>query len=86
MPTEITMADRLRRWREWAGMTQAAVARAVGVSTAAQTMWEQGRTEPTHNNLRKFCKVIGVSLSLFFGDMPADGSTRPASGEAKRAC
>lgn len=78
MSTPITLADRLRRWREWAGLTMSAVAGKVGVNKSAVTYWEQGRHAPTHSNVGKFCKSIGITKQQFWGDLPDDG--KPQSG------
>lgn len=72
-------AARLRK-----GLTQAAVARAVGLSSDAQVWrWEHGQDEPAPRALPALAKVLGVSaLDLFERD---DGPTdlrvlRKASG------
>lgn len=68
----ISIAERLRRWRESReDLTQADVARAIGVSRQAVRLWESGDTEPTHANVEKFASTIGVSLPVFWGEPPA---------------
>lgn len=78
----VSIADRIRRWREWAGLTQAQLARAVEVSTAAETMWESGKTEPTHSNIAKICSKLGIEQSDFWGKLPRSGSRRSSRAEA----
>lgn len=52
-------------------LSQADVARAVGVSRQAVRLWESGAAEPTHANVEKFASAIGVSLAVFWGEPPA---------------
>lgn len=67
MPTPLTMAERIRRWRECSGYSRREVARKIAISRPALAQWELGNTEPTHDNLRKFCSAIGISLEDFWG-------------------
>lgn len=55
-----------------------AVADKIGVNKASVTLWEQGKTSPTHNNVGKFCKSIGITKQQFWGDLPVD--SKPQSG------
>lgn len=83
MPTPLSLADRMRQWRNWAGLTMADVAAKVGVSKSAVTLWEKGRTSPTHNNVGKFCKSIGITKQQFEGDVP---SGTQSSRKAAQSC
>ncbi len=67
------LSERITRWRESReGLSKAALARAVGVSPAAATQWEQeDGTEPTHDNIERIAETIGISLSVFWGEPPA---------------
>jgi transcriptional regulator with XRE-family HTH domain len=66
------LSERITRWRESReGLTKAGLAREVGVSAATVSYWEQGETEPTHENTEKIAEAIGVSLSVFWGEPPA---------------
>lgn len=56
------MSKRITQWREAAGLTQADLARAVEVSTAAVSMWETGKTCPTLSNLESIARLCGVSI------------------------
>jgi transcriptional regulator with XRE-family HTH domain len=67
----ISIAERIRRWRESReDLTQAEVARAVGISRQGYRLWESGDAEPTHANVEKFATAIGVSLPVFWGEPP----------------
>lgn len=76
----VKLNDRIRRWRESReGLTKAELARAVGVSSAAVAQWESGGTEPTHDNVEAIAAAIGISLSVFWGEPPAEPKKRKAS-------
>jgi transcriptional regulator with XRE-family HTH domain len=75
------LAERITRWRESReGLTKAELARLVGVSSAAVGQWEQdkadGGTEPTHDNITRIADAIGISLSVFWGEPPAERKRR----------
>lgn len=54
--------ERIKRLRDKAGMSQAALARAVGVSRPAVTKWENGDTENLKlANLIKLCQIFRMS-------------------------
>lgn len=57
-------ADRVRELRKRAGMTQGQLAKAVGVTTAAVSMWESGANEVSEVNRYKLARV------LIDGDVP----------------
>lgn len=55
-----SFGDRLRRFREERGMTQADVAQSCGIPVAAISHFETGRRFPNYWNLKKLC--IGMDL------------------------
>ena len=54
---------RLKRLREQAGLTQAAVATKAGVSRAYLARLEMGRHDPPLSRLRKLAKALGVPVT-----------------------
>lgn len=62
---------RLRAWRIHRAQSQRALADAVGVSVGAVSHWEAGRSSPTHDNVRAVAAALGLSLSRFYGRLPA---------------
>lgn len=67
----MTLRDRVVAWRKHFGLSQGRIARKIGISTAAVSLWEQeDGTEPTHDNLAAFCDVLGISLAQFWGPVP----------------
>lgn len=53
--------EKIKAFREKAGMSQRDLAYAIGVSQAAIAQWETGETQPTLDNLRKVADILGVS-------------------------
>lgn len=64
------LAQRIRHWRSAAGIKQSALAAAVGVSPSAVTRWEKGYSSPTAGNLQRIAEACGVSMRIFWGDIP----------------
>lgn len=69
-PKEI-LGRNIRRARLGAGLTQSALARAIGV-TESQTVsnWERARFKPTDENLAAICQITGHALAWFYVDHP----------------
>lgn len=57
-----TFGDRLARAREFAGMSQAQLARRLGVKTATIRNWESDRSEPRANRLQMVSGLVNVSI------------------------
>ena len=53
--------EKIRLYREKAGISQRELASALGISQAAVAQWEQGTTTPTLENLRKAAVVLGCA-------------------------
>lgn len=68
----MTLGKRIRAWRTnwYPTLTQAEIASGIGVSTQTIWLWEDDRTEPTHDHLAAFCKLRGISLSTFWAVAP----------------
>ena len=54
--------DNLKNARKSAYLTQAQVAKELGVVESCYANWEQGRTEPSIDSLRKLSKILNVSI------------------------
>lgn len=61
-PGDKLLGARLRRAREAAGLSQAAVASAIGRSRSSVTNMESGRNPPGREALRRLAKVYGLSM------------------------
>jgi transcriptional regulator with XRE-family HTH domain len=80
--TTISGMSRLRQARERCGMTQLALAGAVGVSQQTVARWESGRT-PAAKHLRALARALELPLAdLLVGDTLAAGSGGQSSALA----
>jgi transcriptional regulator with XRE-family HTH domain len=75
-----TVSDRFKRARILAGLDQAAVARALGVSRQAISSWEQGHTEPSASSFVRLARLTGQPLDWFADGVNAE--TAPAEAGA----
>lgn len=76
-PDTATFGDRVAGAREAAGMTQAQLARRLGVKKATVAAWENDLSEPRANKLSMMAGLLNVSIMwLLTGE--GDGMTAPA--------
>lgn len=70
------LAARLRHYLGVARITQADLARAIGVKPAAVSQWlsqqRDRRSDPTHENLAKAVAALGIDLATFWGPLPEE--------------
>ena len=59
-----TLGDRLVALREQAQLSQADLARKLGVKKSTLVAWEEDRNEPRANRLQMLSGILGVSLLL----------------------
>ena len=57
----------LREVRRESGMTQKDVYTALQVSPNCYASWEQGRTQPDIENIKKLCAIFEVSADYLLG-------------------
>ena len=60
-----SLGDRLRTYREQAGLTQADVSRELGITAQAYSHYETGRITPPVNSLYNLAKLYGVPVENF---------------------
>lgn len=58
--------EKIRIFREKAGLSQRELASAINISQAAISQWESGETQPTLDNLRKAADILGVTPGDLF--------------------
>lgn len=76
-PEAATFGDRVAAAREAAGMTQAQLARRLGVKKTTLTGWEQDLSEPRANKLIMMAGLLNVSMGwLLTGE--GEGMDAPA--------
>ena len=79
-PDAATFGDRVAGAREAAGMSQAQLARRLGVKKATIAAWEQDLSEPRANRLSMVAGVLNVSIMwLLTGE--GEGAASPAEDE-----
>lgn len=75
-PETATFGDRVAGAREAAGLTQAKLARTLGVRKETILAWEEDRSEPRANKLSRMAGILNVSIMwLLTGE--GDGMTAP---------
>lgn len=87
---DVHVGSRLRAQRSKLGMSQTAVGNAVGLTFQQIQKYERGTNRIGSSRLFEFAKVLGVTVSHFFDDMPANAlsgraalaSSRKGAGEA----
>lgn len=87
IPT-FTILDRLRKAREHAGLTQAAFAEKVGVSTVTYSRYESGARSVPKEVVERASEATGVPLAWFYqedGNAPLStpGGTLPPGSVVK---
>ena len=83
-PDAATFGDRVAAAREAVDMSQAQLARRLGIKKSTVMAWEQDLSEPRANKLSMMSGVLNVSMSwLLTGE--GDDLTEPASQEEESA-
>jgi len=67
----IEVGERLKELREGQAMSMRALAQRSGLSANALSMIERGRASPSVSTLSKLADALGISVTEFFGDVPA---------------
>lgn len=69
-------SERLKTIRKERGLTQADLAKLIGIKKAAITRWESGSREPNFTRLVELCDALDVSSDYLLGrtETPPPGS------------
>lgn len=78
---KLPIARRITHWRKFAGLKQADIAKAVGVSPSAVSLWESGGNAPTLENVEAIAAACGVELRVFFGPVVLNDAAAPPGAE-----
>ena len=78
-------ASNLRRAREAAGLSQAALADRAGVPLNSVQNWEQGVTRPRLEALPRLADALGVGLDALAADVRSPDESRPRGRPRKPA-
>lgn len=65
-----TIGEKIKTVRLQKGVSQAALARCLGVSTAMICQYEVGKRKPKVETLSKIAGALGVDLKVFYDDLP----------------
>lgn len=61
------ICDTIKELREWAGLSQAALAKKVGVTRSAVNAWEMGLSIPTTQYVAELAQLFHVSADFMLG-------------------
>lgn len=79
----LALCENIRRLRRAAGLSQEELAGRLGVSRQSVSLWEQGVTNPTVENIYAMAEVLGVSFNELMA--PPEEGTTPSRAEALTA-
>ena len=83
-PVDSHVGARVRQRRTMLGMKQFTLGDAVNLSFQQIQKYEQGSNRVSSSRLFEFAKVLGVPVSYFFDEMPANAlAGRPMSGRRR---
>jgi len=83
-PVDSHVGARVRQRRTMLGMKQFKLGDAVNLSFQQIQKYEQGSNRVSSSRLFEFAKVLGVPVSYFFDEMPANAlAGRPMSGRRR---
>lgn len=71
----MTIAHRIRLARQAAGLTQAELARRVGVTGECVSLWERGQRTPNSAYIPALAKACGVGPGWFFAGLGGTSCT-----------
>ena len=81
-PSIPVICERIRYFRELAGIEQKELGKKIGISPNTISNWETGRSRPDINLIPAICRALQVSLSELFGiEDPEEGKSRLAPRE-----
>jgi len=79
-----TLGDRIRQARARLRMTQAELARRIGISLTAMNAIESGDTDPRASRVKAMAEVLGVSTDYLLGHITHDVPSVPQPPAKRR--
>jgi transcriptional regulator with XRE-family HTH domain len=64
---EYEIGKKIKELRKEAGLTQKQLAAMVNKSETGFASWEQGLSEPSVNDIRALCRILGVTADHLLG-------------------
>ncbi len=72
--------NNIRRLRERKGMSQGAIASALGITAQAVSKWERGESAPQWGMAPKLAELFGCTIDELYGlDPPKEKANRPGA-------
>lgn len=73
------LSDNIRNYRKSNNMSQDELAEKLGVSRQSVSLWENGQTQPTVDNIIAMTKIFNVSFDMLLDDGVSDNKTASVS-------
>jgi transcriptional regulator with XRE-family HTH domain len=83
-PIDIHVGKRIRMRRLFLGMNQETLANALGLTFQQVQKYEGGANRVSASRLSAMADILGVPISFFFGDLPADDKQGSAAERETR--
>lgn len=74
-----TLQDRIRKARDHAGLSQAALAEQIPVARNTLSRWELGANTPSSRELQRLAEITNVSFDWLLQGDPASPSEAPSA-------
>lgn len=71
------LADNIRRFRKQNNMSQDELAEKLGVSRQSVSLWENGQTQPTIENIITLSKLFNITSDTLLGNVANEEAPRP---------
>lgn len=81
---DVYVGTRIRQRRSLLGMSQTTLGKAVGLTFQQIQKYERGANRIGSSRLYEFAKVLDVSVSYFFDEIPADALSASARKASKK--
>lgn len=75
------LSERIRELRNEQGLTQAEIAKKIGVTKSAYGFWEQGKNQPDIDTIARLAEIFDVTADYLFGISDIKNSTSNYSDE-----
>lgn len=62
------LSDQIRKYRKEKGLSQDELAEKLGVSRQSISLWENGQTQPTIENILALARIFNVSTDAILGN------------------
>jgi DNA-binding XRE family transcriptional regulator len=66
--TATTIGNNIRKYRKTANVSQKQIADSLGITQAALSLWEHGRTTPRSNMIPALLEILNISIEDLYGE------------------